>query len=335
MAGMSVDAAAGTMRTRRSLPRWAARVLVFVAILAFLALLWEGYKAIGKATGGRVPFTNFGLPVRPDDSSMPHIADIVGSLFRPVSRARDADLLGVLLLKNAVATFHRAFVGFLMGSIAGFALGALFARSRLLERGFMPFVVASQTVPLIAIAPMIVIWGGAGAWPSWLVSATGLNNAGFSVAVIAAYLTFFPVTINSLRGLRSPDPESVELMRSYAATETQTLLKLRIPAALPYLFTALKISATASIVGAIIGELPAGFGDGLGRSILTFSYYYISGPEKLYAAILVAALVGISFVGAVALTERLVMRGRHGRREEDASAVASTAVSGLLSDRRP
>lgn len=265
---------------------------------------------------------------------MPHVADIVGSLFRPVSRAPNADLLGVLLLRNAVATFHRAFVGFVMGSVAGFALGALFARSRLLERGFMPWVVMSQTIPLIAIAPMIVIWGGAGAWPSWLVSMTGLNAAGFSVAVIAAYLTFFPVTINSLRGLRSPDPTSVELMRSYAATEAQTLLKLRLPAALPYLFTALKISATASVVGAIIGELPAGFGDGLGRSILTFSYYYITGPEKLYAAIIVSALLGIAFVGAVALAERLVMRGGHGRRVEGVAEVANKAVSSVAGDGR-
>jgi NitT/TauT family transport system permease protein len=311
------------------MPRWLVRVLVFTAIFAGLALLWEAYKALGKATDGLIPFTDTRLPVRPDNSSMPHVLDIFVSLFRPVSRARNADILGWLLIKNAAVTWHRAAVGFIMGSLAGFGLGALFARSRLLERGIMPFVVASQTVPLIAIAPMIVIWGGSGAWPSWLVRGFLLDDAGFSVAIISAYLTFFPVTINSLRGLRSPDPAAVELMRSYAATETQVLTKLRMPASIPYVFTALKISATASVIGAIIGELPAGLGDGLGRSLLTFSYYYTGGPEKLYAAIVVSALLGITFVTLVSFAERIVVRRGSRHRIEDVVGVASDAVAEL------
>ncbi|HSM02627.1 MAG TPA: ABC transporter permease [Acidimicrobiia bacterium] len=303
----------------RRLPTWAVKTLVFVAILLGLSLLWEGYKAFGEATGGLIPFTDVRLPVRPNDTAMPHVLDIFGALFEPVSRARNAELLIVILLKNALVTWHRAAVGFVLGSIAGFGLGALFARSRLLERGMMPFVVASQTVPLIAIAPMIVIWGGQGAWPSWLVDAFLLSDTEFSVAVISAYLTFFPVTINSLRGLRSPDPQAIELMRSVAASETQILWKLRLPASLPYLFTALRISATASVVGAIIGELPAGISDGLGRSLLTFSYYYVSGPEKLFGAIIIAALLGIAFVGLVVLAERLIMGRRSRIRLDDAS----------------
>ena len=324
-----VTAAAPAITPTRRTPTWVSKAMAFIAILVGLVLLWEGYKAMGKATGGTIPFTDIGLPVRPDDSSMPHVADIIGALFRPVSRAPDADVLVVLLLKNAIITWHRAAVGFLIGSLAGFGLGALFARSRLLERGVMPFVVASQTIPLIAIAPMIVIWGGSGAWPSWLVHAFFLDEAGFSVAVISAYLTFFPVTINSLRGLRSPDPTAVELMRSYAASEGQILWKLRLPASLPYLFTALKISATASVIGAIIGELPAGLGDGLGRSLLTFSYYYISGPPKLYAAIIISAFLGITFVAIVALAERLVMRRGFTRRVDDVPFVVHEAMEEL------
>jgi len=205
-----VTAVAVTLRSRPRLPRWLARTLAFGAIFAALALVWEGYKVLGKASDGLIPFTDVRLPVRPDDTSMPHIFDVFAALFRPVSRARDADLLVWLLIKNAAITWHRAAIGFLMGSLAGFGLGALFARSRLLERGLMPFVVASQTIPLIAIAPMIVIWGGSGAWPPWLVSAFGLDDAGFSVAIISAYLTFFPVTINSLRGLRSRGARSLD-----------------------------------------------------------------------------------------------------------------------------
>jgi NitT/TauT family transport system permease protein len=146
---------------------------------------------------------------------------------------------------------------------------------------------------------MVVIWGSRLQWPAWA-----------AVTVISAYLTFFPVTINTLRGLRSPDPTALELMRSYAASEWQVLWKLRFPAALPYIFTALKVSATVSVIGAIVGELPSGIGDGLGRALLTFSYYYVSGPEKLYASILGAAALGVVFVGAVALVERLVVPAR-------------------------
>jgi len=327
----AVTAASVNLGHPRRLPRWLVKSLVFAAILFGLVLGWETYKAIGEATGGTIPFTNFGLPVRTNDTSMPHVADILSSLFRPVSTARNADLLVVLLAKNALVTWHRAAVGFVLGSVTGFGLGALFARSRLIERGVMPFVVASQTIPLIALAPMIVIWGGSGAWPPFLVNAFFLDNTGFSVAVISAYLTFFPVTINSLRGLRSPDPKAVELMRSYAATETQILTKLRMPASLPYVFTALKISATASVIGAIIGELPAGLGDGLGRSLLTFSYYYVSGPEKLFASIIVSALLGITFVGLVALAEKLVMqRGHLARRLDDANHLGGNAVAELV-----
>ncbi len=120
-------------------------------------------------------------------------------------------------------------------------------------------------------------------------------------------------------------------MHSYAASETQILTKLRMPASLPYVFTALKISATASVIGAIMGELPAGLGDGLGRSLLTFSYYYVSGSEKLYASIIISALLGIAFVGIVAVGEKLVMqRGHRRRRLDDIAALAEEAVEELV-----
>jgi NitT/TauT family transport system permease protein len=141
---------------------------------------------------------------------------------------------------------------------------------------------------------MVVIWLGA-------------NSA--SVAVISAYLTFFPVTINTLRGLTSPHPNALELMRSYAASKWTVMWKLRFPAALPYIFTALKVSATASVVGAIIGELPSGIREGLGGAILNFNQYYTSDPAKLWAAILIAALVGIVFFVLVSVIERLTLRG--------------------------
>ncbi|MBM2851329.1 MAG: transporter permease subunit, partial [Anaerolineales bacterium] len=130
------------------------------------------------------------------------------------------------------------------------------------------------------------------------------------VAVISAYLTFFPVTVNTLRGLLSPEPMALDLMRSYAAPPWAVLWKLRVPAALPYIFTALKVSATGSVVGAIVGELPSSRSDGLAAAILRASGNYASEPEKLWAAIVMASLVGILFFAAIALLERLVMRSR-------------------------
>jgi NitT/TauT family transport system permease protein len=129
-----------------------------------------------------------------------------------------------------------------------------------------------------------------------------------AVSVIAAYLTFFPVTINTLRGLTSVDPRALELMRSYAASSWRVLWKLRVPAALPFIFAALKIAAPASVVGAIIGELPASIQDGLGGAILNFNQYYITAPTRLWATNLIAALLGITFFLVVLLAEKLVVR---------------------------
>jgi NitT/TauT family transport system permease protein len=263
------------------------KAMAFVVVVLALVLAWEGYKALPVD-----------WPIRSDNRSMPHTWDIVGSLFEPAQRGANTDSLLVVLLRSALFTWREAAVGFLMGSTLGFGLAVLFVRVAILERGLMPYVVASQTVPLIAIAPLVVIWSGRVGWPSW-----------FAVAVISAYLTFFPVTINTLRGLRSPQPVALELMRTYAASGGDVLWKLRVPAALPYVFTALKISATASVIGAIVGEFPAGIADGLGRALLTFSYYYSSGPEKLYAAILISAALGIVFVTVVTGAERLVLKG--------------------------
>jgi NitT/TauT family transport system permease protein len=267
----------------------------FLLIAVGIVLAWEGYKLLGDITGGKVPFTDTRLPIRPDDQSMPHVWQIAGTLFEPARRGGE-EVLGMLLLRSAWFTLREALAGFAAGSLIGLGLGMLFVRSPLAERGLMPWVVASQTVPLLAIAPMVVLWVGQARLPIWV-----------AVAAIAAYLSFFPVTINTVRGLRSPPTTATELFRSYAASPMQEMRKLRIPAAWPYVFTALKIAAAASVVGTIVGELPSGLPNGLGRQILTFAYYYISGPEKLYASVLFSALLGVVFVAGVAMVERLVI----------------------------
>ena len=271
----------------------ARALLPFAAVIAVLAVIWEIVKLLGgDPIGEWMPPFSWKIA---SDLNMPHLWAIAGSFAAPAQR--NGPPLGVLLVAAAGFTFREAFGGFVFGAALGLGLAIVFVHSSVLERALVPYVVASQTIPLIAIAPMIVIWLQAG----WL-----------SVAVISAYLTFFPVTIAGIRGLRSPDPRAVELMRSYAASPRELLLKVRLPAAAPYLFTALKVAATSSVVGAIIGELPSGIRDGLGGAILNFNQYYVSGPEKLWAAIIVAALLGIAFFALVRAVEVAVLRGRLG-----------------------
>lgn len=289
---VSEDAAVPVPAGRRALPARTRTWVWMVLILLALVALWEGYKVVGKAVEGIVP-----LPVRPDDTSMPHVWSMIAVLF--VRRRPGDPILLLVLLEEAAFTFREALIGFTVGSTIGFVLAVTFTRSRLLERAFMPYVVASQTVPLLAIAPIVVIWGAKIGWPVWV-----------SVSVIASYLVFFPVTINTLRGLRSPDPTTLELMRSYAATPTETLWKVQVPASLPYVFSALRIAATASVVGALVGELPSSLNQGLGRAILSFMYAYITNPERLFAAVLVAAVLSMAFVGVIGLAERLALRNR-------------------------
>ena len=189
----------------------------------------------------------------------------------------------------------------MVGSLIGFLLGALIAHFRVLQRGLMPYVVASQTIPILAIAPMVVVGLGnvsIGGWTptDWM-----------RVSVIAAYLTFFPVTVNTVRGLESADPRALELMRTYAASDLAVFWKLRLPSSLPYLFGAFRVAATACVVGAIVGELPSSIQGGLGGAILNFNQYYALSPENLWATNLIAAFLGIGFFLVVVLAEKLLV----------------------------
>jgi NitT/TauT family transport system permease protein len=277
--------AAQSHRSRIGGPRLApgARsALMTLAILVALAAIWEGAKAI------------FGI----SDQKLPHLTAILGE-FGSRTRGGAGPMLLVTMLQNAAVTLGEALLGFVLGGLLGCVLALIFAGSRLLERGLLPFVVGSQTVPILAIAPMVVVGLGQLNAPDWLAK-----------AVVAAYLTFFPVTIGMLRGLRSVPPDALDLMRSYSAAAGQTFWKLRLPSALPFLFTSLKVAATASVIGAIVAELPAGSKSGIGVVIVNAAQYYNSRPPVLYAAVLVAGAIGLVFYGAVALAERIAIRER-------------------------
>ncbi|MCU0513009.1 MAG: ABC transporter permease [Anaerolineae bacterium] len=271
-------------------------LITIASILVAVLLLWEGLKSFSRASeyalalpwGGTLDLSNF------NNQQLPHLGDIFGAFLEPAQR--NGPPLYVILFRASLFTLSEAVAGFVLGSLLGFVLAVIFTHSSLLQRGLLPYVIASQTIPILAIAPMVVVW------------MRQLDLTALAVPVIAAYLTFFPVTIYTLRGLTSVSPLQLELMQSYAATRLQILVKLRIPNALPQMFTALKISATASVVGAIIGELPSGIQDGLGGAILNFNQYYVQSPPRLWATIVAAALVGMLFFGAVVLAERLIVR---------------------------
>lgn len=273
------------------------RPLMILGVLLGFAAIWEAYKLIGGALDGNWPGTSTELPIGPDDLTMPHVWEIIGALFEPVQRGSD-ETLAQFLLTSAWFTFKEAAIGFIVGAAVGLGLAMVMLRSRFLDRGLVPWINISQTVPLIALAPIVVTWG----------RNTFLSDVQ-AVSLIAAYLTFFPVAVNGLAGLKSPDPAALELMRSYAASWRSTLINLRLPAARPYLFPAFKLAATLSVVGSIVGEISAGVRGGLGRVILDFAGRYSTGPEKLYAAVLAAGLLGLFVFSLANLIERRMIRG--------------------------
>jgi NitT/TauT family transport system permease protein len=262
----------------------AVRAATVAGVLLALCGLWELFRWVWVTEGWTRPF-----PV--NDTTLPHIHTIINALREPATS--QGPLLITVLLHAAWFTAKEALVGFALGASIGFVLAVLLVHSRLAQRALLPYIVASQTIPILAVAPMVVVW---------------LKSGWQSVAVIAAYLTFFPVTINTLRGLQSAEPRAHELLRSYATSRWKVLWHLRVPASMPYLFSALKVSATASVVGAIIGELPSSIQGGLGGAILNFNQYYSINPANLWATNLIAAGLGISFFVAVAIAERLVVR---------------------------
>jgi NitT/TauT family transport system permease protein len=179
------------------------------------------------------------------------------------------------------------------------------ARYRIVERGLLPYLVISQTIPLIALAPLVVSWGGklhlgGFEWPRWL-----------SASVLGAFLAFFPVAVGTLRGLtRAPQPASLELMDSYAASWRQTLFKLRFPAAVPFMIPSLKLAASASVIGVVVAEISTGLAGGVGRLIIEYAREATGDPAKVFTAVFAAAALGLAMAGLVALIDLATARRR-------------------------
>jgi len=204
------------------------------------------------------------------------------------------------LVYHASITASATLVGFAFGAILGALLAAGIVHVRTLDRSLMPWIIASQTIPILAIAPMIIVVLGN-------IGITGL----IPKAIISMYLCFFPVTIGMVKGLRSPDPLQMDLMRTYNASQWQIFWKLRVPASVPFLFASLKVAIAISLVGAIVGELPSGALAGLGARMLSGSYY--GQTVQIWSALLMAAILGMVMVYAIAGIEWAALRRAGGR----------------------
>ncbi|MDF1479616.1 ABC transporter permease subunit [Leifsonia sp. H3M29-4] len=283
------------MRSKRSTAAiWG--VLGVVAVLA----IWELYKLLGPAEGlvvGAIDGqTGSGVMLLPrtNDRAMPHVWDMVARLFQSASGGNTPPLI-VPVATAALTTLGIAAAGWIIGVLVGALLGLVMQRWRIAEWGLLPWIVVSQTVPLIAFAPLVASIGtqidrGGTPWPQWL-----------SVAVIASYLAFFPVAVGVLRGLEAPDRIHLDLMRSYAVGYWPTLLRLRLPAAVPHLLPALRLAAANAVVGAVVAEVSIGMRGGIGRMLIQLAGQGSSDPAAPWGPTLGSIALGLVAAGSVAL----------------------------------
>lgn len=199
------------------------------------------------------------------------------------------------LIFHGWITLSATLLGFVIGTSAGVLLAVGIVHSRAMDMSVMPWAIASQTIPILAIAPMIIV----------VLNSIGIQGL-VPKAIISAYLSFFPVVVGMVKGLRSPSLDQLDLLKTYSSNTNQTFWKLRLPSSMPYLFTSLKIGMAASLVGAIVGELPTGAIRGLGARMLTGSYY--GQTIQIWSALFAAAILAAFMVGAISMIERAILK---------------------------
>jgi NitT/TauT family transport system permease protein len=293
------------MREGMSTARVAGRLLLGALGVVAVAGLWEAWKALGPEAGVSIGGTVV-LP-RTTDLAMPHVWEMFGKLNDQVNIFAGDETIGSAVFSACMFSLRLAAIGWVAGLVVGFALALLMARVRIAESAILPWIVLSQTVPLIAIAPLVRRWGSqvhVGGW-DW--------SSENSVMVIAAYLAFFPVAVGALRGLRSPDATHLDLMHAYGVGWWRGLFRLRLPASVPYLLPALRLAAASAVIGTVVAEVSIGLRGGIGRMILEYAQSAGGDPAKPWAPIFGAVGVGLVAAGAVGLIGLLL---RPYRREE-------------------
>lgn len=260
--------------------------------VAVLAALWDLYKAFGPEAGVEVGDVLV-LP-RASDLAMPHSWEMVQRLFEPVTGVAGDSMVSAVA-DASLFTLELATKGWLIGLAVGLVLALVMSRFRIAEAGLLPWVVLSQTVPLIAIAPLVRRWGA-----QIEIGSFRWENE-HSVSLIAAYLAFFPIAVGALRGLKSPQRTHLELMRAYGVGWWRTLVTLRIPASVPFLLPALRLGAASAVIGAVVAEVSIGLRGGIGRMVVEYAQSASGDPAKAWAPIFGAVAVGLVAAGAVGL----------------------------------
>jgi NitT/TauT family transport system permease protein len=278
--------------TRERISRGGISLLWALAGIVLIAIMWELTKILG---------TLIELPFNTSDQAMPNIWSMFSAFTLPEVRGSDTSVFQAVLAAASYSLLL-AMGGFFIGVVVGLILAIVMQRFLFFERGLLPFVIASQTVPLIALAPLIVGIGNQISFGPIQWSTT------YSVMFIAAYLAFFPLSIGALRGLQAPDPTSLELMRSYAATNNSILWKLRFPASIPYLVPALKVSAAAAVVGTVVAEISTGVRGGIGRLMIEYARETTSQPAKVYVAVFGAIALGLVVAAIIAAIDVLLTK---------------------------
>lgn len=199
------------------------------------------------------------------------------------------------LIYHSWITLSSTLLGFFMGIITGMLLAIIIVENRAMDKSLMPWIITSQTIPILAIAPMIIV----------VLNAVGLSGL-LPKALISTYLSFFPIAVGMVKGLRSPDPMLMDMMQTYNSSRLQLFLKLRIPSSVPYLFTSMKIAVAISLVGAIVGELPTGAVAGLGARLLSGSYY--GQTVQIWSALITAATLAALLVIGVNIAAKMTAR---------------------------
>ncbi len=277
---------------RERITKGSVSLLWALAGIALIAIMWELTKFVG---------TLVELPFNTSDQAMPHVWTMLSGFTAPEVRGSETTVFQAVV-SAASYSITLALGGFVIGVTVGLILAIVMQRFLFMERGLLPFVIASQTVPLIALAPLIVGIGNQISFGPVQWSTT------YSVMFIAAYLAFFPLSIGALRGLHAPSPTSLELMRSYAASNNKVLWKLRFPSSIPYLVPALKVSAAASVVGTVVAEISTGVRGGIGRLMVEYARETTSQPAKVYVAVFGAIALGLVVAAVIAAVDVLLTR---------------------------
>ncbi|WP_019997172.1 ABC transporter permease [Aureimonas ureilytica] len=275
---------------------------ILIVVLAIVAIwyagaVWLNWQTVADrlARSGTAPdmLTILAGTMASDRPILPAPHQVALDLWKTIVETRPTSPRSLLF--HAWVTLSSTLLGFAIGTALGILLAVGILHSRTLDKSLMPWIITSQTIPILAIAPMIIV----------VLSSIGVTGL-LPKAVISTYLSFFPVTVGMVKGLRSPDTMLIDLMHTYSASRGQVLAKLRLPASLPFLFASMKIAVAAALVGAIVGELPTGAQAGLGARLLAGSYY--GQTVQIWSALVMASVLAGTLVALVGLAETAVLK---------------------------